>query len=517
MASTSRVTLLLRAAAASCAWIAALGAIAQPVPCRVEGIRSEVLCGSVLRPLDPARPDGTKIVIHYVVVPATARRKLPDAVFLLAGGPGQSAIALAPSVLPLFPRLNNRRDIVFVDQRGTGRSAALECDDPRDLPLAEQAEPHAQERSVLECRDRLARLPWLSDDAQSSLGPQGTPLALGRSGALGDANGLRHFTTWVAMQDLEAVRQQLGGAPVNLVGGSYGTRAALEYMRQFPQGVRRAVLDGVVPPDMALPVASSADAQAAFDALLAACEAEAACAARYPHLRADWVGLLARLPMPITVARPLSGQIERFTLTRDALLQWVRSPLYAPAVAAALPAALHDAARGRFQGLVGLVALVDGRRSSAPAMGMHFSVVCAEDAPRMAASSDRPGADFGDGTAASYGRICASWPRGEVPAAFYKIGQSAAPVLLFSGGLDPATPPRHGALVAAALGPNALHVVVPQAGHGVMSIGCARDLLFRFIDAGTNAEALQLDADCLKHIPRPGAFLPIDAATGHAR
>ncbi len=472
----------------------------------------------MLRPLDPARPEGTKISVHYVVVPATARRRLPDAVFLLAGGPGQSAIALAPGVLPLLARLNNRRDIVFVDQRGTGKSAPLACDEPRDLSLAAQADPRAQERRLLACRDELAKLPWLAGDAPASLPPQGAPPASGRPGGGHGLAGLRHFTTWIASQDLEAVRQQLGGAPINLVGGSYGTRAALDYLRQFPQGVRRAVLDGVAPPDMVLPEASSADSQAAFDALFAACAAEAACAQRYPHLRADWAALLARLPLPVEAANPRSGEVERFTLTREALLQLVRGPLYTPWVAAALPAALHDAAQGRLQALLGLAALIEGRRDhNTLAMGMHFSVICAEDAPRMAAAAERAGADFGNDFGASYARICAAWPRGEVPAAFYTVAPSAAPVLLLSGGLDPATPPRHGERVTAALGPNALHVVVPNAGHGVMGIGCARDLLFRFIDAATDADALKADADCLKRIPRPGAFLPVAAAPGPPR
>ena len=111
-----------------------------------------MLCGVIKRPLDPARPDGLKIDLHYVVAPALARRKLPDPVFMLAGGPGQSAIALAPAVLALFSRLDNRRDIVFVDQRGTGRSAPLDCEDTRRGPLAEQADPERQVAQLLECR-----------------------------------------------------------------------------------------------------------------------------------------------------------------------------------------------------------------------------------------------------------------------------------------------------------------------------------------------------------------------------
>ncbi len=468
----------LAVAASTCA--AATLAVAQPTPCRMDGLRNEVLCGSVERPLDPARRDGTRIAVHYVVVPATARRKLPDAVILLAGGPGQSAIELAPKLLPLFARLNHRRDIVFVDQRGTGRSAPLACDEAPRL-----ADPRTQEALLLECRDRLARLP-----------------------GLGGADGLRHFTTWIAMQDLEAVRQQLGGAPVNLVGVSYGTRAALEFMRQFPRSVRRAVLDGVAPPGMVLPVASSADAQSAFDAMFAACEAEAACARRFPSLRADWAALLARLPVAATVPDPLTGPATQVTRTRDLLLRWGRGPLSAPSVAAALPAALDEAARGRFAPLAGLAALVEGRREAPVFMGMHLSVVCAEDAPRMASATERPGVDFGTTFADSYARICEAWPRGEVPAAFYRIAAGTVPVLLFSGGLDPATPPRHGRQVAAALGANALHVEVANAGHGVLAIGCARDLLFRFVDAASDTEALQLDAGCVKSIPRPGSFLP---------
>ena len=487
-AGGARVARLTRAALALCLLAPAIGAEAKLAPCRISGIKNEVQCGSVERALDPAQPQGVKIALSYVVVPATARRKLPDAVFLLAGGPGQSAVALASAVLPVFARLNNRRDIVFVDQRGTGKSAPLECADPRELPLAEQTDPRAQERQALQCRERLLQLPYVKT-----------------------AENLRFFTTSLAVQDLDAVRRQLGGAPINLVGASYGTRAALEYLRQFPQAVRRVVIDGVAPPDMVLPASMSSDTQAAFDALLAACEKDADCARRHPRLRADWAALLARLPQPVTLAHPLTGRSESFTLTREMLLGLVRGPLYAPALAAALPAALTEAAQGRLQPLVGLASLLAPRRGAALALGMHFSVVCAEDAPRMAQASDAPGADFGAEFAASYRRICAAWPRGEVPPGFYDVPVSAAPVLLFSGGLDPVTPPRHGERVARALGAKALHVVVPNAGHGVMNLGCTRDVIFRFIDAAGDAEALQVDAACVKGIPRPPAFVPVTA------
>jgi len=471
----SAVALLVLGTSAACAAEAV-------TPCRIAGIRNDVQCGVVSRALDPAQPAGVKIDVHYVVVPAMARRKSADPVFMLAGGPGQSAIALAPAVLPLFTRLNNRRDIVFVDQRGTGRSAPLDCDDPRHLRLAEQADPQRQIARLAQCRDALQKLPY------------------------GD---LRMFTTPIAMQDLDAVRAALGVERINLVGGSYGTRAALDYQRQFPQRVRRSVIDGVAPPDMGLTTSHSSDAQAVLDAVFTACEREAACRQAHPALRTDWAALLQSLPRRVSVAHPLSGQAESLTLTREMLLGAVRGPLYAPPLAAALPQAIAEAARGRFDAIVGINSLLAPRKGMTLAMGMHFSVVCSEDLPRKAHAVDPPGTDFGVGFAELYERVCASWPRGELPAAYAGVPPSRSPVLMLSGGLDPVTPPRHAERVAKALGPNARHVVVPNAGHGVLGIGCMRDVLFRFIDAADDAGALAVDAGCVKSIPRPPAFQPL--------
>ena len=474
------------------------GAMARPMAaraqglsdCRVAGVRNSVQCGAVTRPLDPARPDGPTIDVHYVVVPAMARRKLPDPVFLLAGGPGQSAIGLAAQAIALFSRLNNRRDIVLVDQRGTGRSAPLQCQDVRRETLAEQSEPDRQFQLLMQCKAELLKLPAIRNESDLGL-----------------------FTTTIAMQDLEAVRARLGAERINLVGISYGTRAGLDHMRQFPSRVRRSVFDAVAPPDMVLPASFSADSQAALDALLSACEQQAACRAAYPRLRADWAALLASLPTPATAAQPLSGTPEHFLLTRDMVLGAVRSALYTPATAAALPAAITDAAAGRYDALVGVGALLASRKGIQLAMGMHFSVVCAEDAPRLDRATDAPGADFGAGFAQLYRRVCAQWPRGAVPAAFYDVPTSRTPTLLFSGGIDPATPPRHGERIAKALGPAAQHVVVPYAGHGVLAIGCARDLLYRFIDTADDAAATAIDAGCVKRVPRPGVFIPISAST----
>ena len=473
-------------------------------PCRVPGLAHEVRCGVVRRALDAARPTGPVLDIHFMVVPAVARRRLPDPVFLLAGGPGQSATALAPAVLPLLARLNNRRDLVFVDQRGTGRSAPLLCQDRSGAPLAEPADLDAQLAQLRRCLTQLSTT---------------SPLT--------SADDLRFFTTTIAMQDLDAVRARLGAERINLVGASYGTRAALEYARLFPQRLRRSVLDGVAPPDMVLPVSGGVDSQAAFDAMLTDCERSPTCQRAHPTLRADWLALLGSLPKPVSAIHPLTGQRETFTLDADRVLSAVRGPLYVPSLAAGLPRAIGEAAQGRYEALLGLADALASRRGGTLAMGMHFSVLCAEDAPRMAsaeaaaaavqgvAPTVSSAAPFADHAAMLYQRACAFWPRGTLPEAFYKLPVASTATLLLSGGLDPATPPRHADRVARALGAKVRQVTVANAGHGLLGIGCVRDVMFRFIDATEDAAALAVDASCVDGVPRPPAFAPVTVEPVH--
>jgi pimeloyl-ACP methyl ester carboxylesterase len=453
------------------------------LPCRVSGLEHDALCGVIGRPFDPARPQGLQIDVHFVVVPALARNRKRDPIIFFAGGPGQSAIELAGPVSRLLSRLGYRRDIVFIDQRGTGKSAPLRCSD--DLPgraLADTIGTEATLARLINCRTQLQKLPY------------------------GD---LRHFSTPLAVQDAEAVRLVLEADEVNLIGGSYGTRVVLEYMRQNPGVVRRAVIDGVAPPDMALPSSFSTDNQAALDAQLVACEGDPRCRVRFPTLRADWQALLASLPRAVAVTHPVTGAQERVTFSRDTVLGLARAPLYVPTLASALPLAISEASRGRFEALLGLSSVSVGNRIGSIAEGMHFSVVCTEDLPRLELSKDTPGNDYGDSFARLYTQVCADWPRGVLPKGYYDLAPAASATLLLSGGVDPVTPPRHAERVARLLGSRAHHVVVPQAGHGVMAMPCMRDVMFKFIDAANDAEAAKVDTACANAIPRPSAFIPV--------
>ena len=441
-------------------------------PCRLPGVPHEAQCGMLTRALDPADERGTRIELHFAVLPALARQPAPDPVFFIAAGP----------VSRMLARLARTRDIVLVDQRGTGRSAPLHCDDAPGTPtLREQFDAALQLERLRRCLPRLQALPY---------------------------GELRHFGSSVAMADLDAVRQALGATQINLVAASYGTRAALEYLRLFPLQVRRVVLDGVVPPDMALADAAATDAQAAFDALLSACAEDQRCRRLHPQLRQRWLALLASLPRELRIADPLSGRSESLDLTTDALQRLVRSALYAPSTASALPAAIEAAAQGRFEPLLALAAALSGATArGAMAQGMHFSVVCSEDRPRDGRPHE-PRDTLGAGLAALYRKVCAFWPRGEPPIGFGRLSAARSPVLLLSGGIDPATPPRHGQRVAQALGASARHEVVPQAGHGVLGLPCIAEAVNRFIDAADDAQALRVDAGCARDMPRPLLFVP---------
>lgn len=476
----ARLAGLLIGAAAALLHVAPAAAAApslQLKPCRLAGFPTELLCGQLQRPLNPAEPQGRQITLALAVVPALARNKLPDPVVFLAGGPGQSAIELLPLLSSRMDRLNQRRDLVFVDQRGTGKSASLACRDERYLPLSQQLDREAMLRELQQCRDTLQQRPH------------------------GD---LRFYSTWIASQDLDAVRQALGVAQWNVIGGSYGTRAGLDYLRQFPAAVRRAVLDGLAPPDGVLPLSLSQDGYDALDALLNECAAEPGCARAFPDLRAQWERLLAGLPRELSLRHPLTGRSETLRLQPDDVFHLLRTPLYVPSLRSALPAAISQAAQGHFEALLGLSSGAGGGRAGQLSTGMHFSVICSEDYPRLA-SPDPAGLR---GPAAFYARVCRDWPRGEVPAAFYTLPQAQSPVLLLSGGADPATPPRHGERVLQALGPRARHQLVPGAGHGVMGLPCMRDTLARFIEARTDEQALALKTDCAAGMPLPPAFVP---------
>ena len=216
----------------------------------------------------------------------------------------------------------------------------------------------------------------------------------------------------------------------------------------------------------------------------------------------------------MTLPHPLSGQPEAVTLDRDTVLGLLRAPLYQPALAAALPVVLDEAAAGRWAPLLALAAPLGAPAATAVASGQHHAVVCNEDlgptapasGPPAAAAASSPAPLFGDALVRQYRQACAGWPRASVSPAFYTLPPAAAPLWLLSGGLDPVTPPRHADRVARALGPLARHTVVPGVGHGVTALGCLADAVARYIDSDAAPDGPPAGADCASRVPRPPAW-----------
>ncbi|MBI3711455.1 MAG: alpha/beta hydrolase [Burkholderiales bacterium] len=447
---------------------------AETKACRHPSFPQEVQCGQVERPLDPSHTEGKKIAIHYVVLPSKDRNKLNDAVFLLAGGPGQSAINVASFGDTILGKLNRRRDLVFVDQRGTGKSASLSC---TELEMSEKILDKASAiKETLACKDKLQKLPH------------------------GD---LRFYSTSIAVQDLEAVRLAQNYGAINLVGASYGTRVGLEFLRQFPQSVRRLIIDGVVPPDLNL---LASDAKKALDGVFADCKANARCHQAYPDLEADWKTLMQSGTRQASFIHPRLGKEISVPVTNEDVVSMVFKGLYSPTVTSVLPYAITQARQGKFAALANLSGSFAHPSPMAMNMGMHFTVWCTEAyaRPRMSNAQDEFAALMGD----MYDKICSAWPKGVVPPEFFTIPASKSPVLLLSGGIDPVTPIRNGEQVAKALGNKARHISIDNAGHGLLAQGCVREVVSQFISAKDDEAALAVDAKCVRQIPRPLVWLP---------
>ena len=459
--------LLLAAGAASAAPTPAAPAPAATARnCHLPGSVEALRCVGVSVPLDYAEPRAGTLKLHVTVAPAFRQGTRGDPLFVLAGGPGQAGTDVLPLLGAAFHRVRATRDIVFIDQRGTGLSGKLDCKSKPEHERMTEKELEAELRACITAtRARYAA-----------------------------------YTTAASARDIEQVRRALGYGQVNLWGGSYGTRLGQAYARAFPASVRSLVLDGVAAPEQVIP-AGARDAQAALDAVFAQCARDAACNKAFPALRAEFDALVARLErggIPISLPDPRTADTVSFTLSPGRFLGTVHNILYSPADARRLPFLIHSASQGRWGPFIARQNLgSDFGLDADMSMLLHLAVVCAEDVPRMTPALLAE--DSGQLTKTLADQLPAMCKTMNVPAvALPPPARIEAPALLLSGALDPVTPP-HRAASAARFMPRAQQVVVANAGHGVSQLGCAPRLLRAFLDQ----PQARLDAACLREIPAP--------------
>jgi pimeloyl-ACP methyl ester carboxylesterase len=455
-------------------------------PCRLEdAARMQAVpaeCGRVSVPENPDEPTGRKIELFVARVPAISLNKAKDPLFLIAGGPGTSAVDLYTSSAGPFDRVRRSRDIILLDQRGTGRSHRLDCRyDNQDL--LQNFSDFDIGAANDKCRDDLSK-----------------------------DSDLRQYTTSIAVRDLDYVRQLLGYSRINLYGGSYGTRVAQHYARRYPQATRTVILDGVIDPPTVLGPAIAIDAERALDRILRRCAADAACKKAFRDPDADYRDLRARVtanPPRVMVNDP-NGKPLEFSFTVRHLSAVLRLASYNDDQAALLPLSLHLAEhQGNFTPLANQFRVFAHSLEQAFAYGMHNAVACSEDTPLIdAAKLDRVALEhthMGASQVEELLEACKDWPKGVVDADLHAPFKSGAAALLLSGADDPVTPPEYAARAQSAFA-DSKHVIIAARGHGQLGAPCVDRVIARFIEAGT---ARDLDSTCtLKLAPMPFFITP---------
>lgn len=441
-------------------------------PCRIGELNLSAQCGSITVPENAELPAGRQIAVHVAVLPAAAAGSPAAPLLLLVGGPGQAATSSGVPIARALSDVRRHRDLILVDQRGTGGSRALRCDH-EEVAFADRFSATPTEADIAECHRAL------------------------------DADTTR-YTTLAAIDDYEAIRIALGYPRWNLWGGSYGTRVALAYMQAHPDSVGRVILDGAAPTDLELPLHFAADGQASLDAVTSGCARSPECALAHPNLESTVPRLLERLGdlgITVRVTHPSRGTPEEVPITRDGFLGGLRTILYSSELTALLPFALTRAqAHDDWNPFVTTVtAIGDMMTEQVSHLGMYLSVICAEDVPRLVGKDIEAltkGTVFGVSLVEQARTWCRPWKAAQMPAAYYEPVRRPNPTLILSGTRDPATPPHWGQLVAERL-PNSRHVVTP-ASHGVSALGCAPQVIDEFLSA---AEPLTVDTACLGEIP----------------
>ena len=455
--------------------------------CHVDGVKAQVKCGKLQVPENYDNVNGEQISINFVVLPAIDNSDNKTPLMFLAGGPGQAAAELASGLRRVFNEVRKTRDLILVDQRGTGESHPLQCEDALDQDIYSIT---PEDFSVQDIKDCLASF----------------------------SGDLSQYNSENAIRDFDAVRVALGHQQINIYGGSYGTRAGLVYMRMFPDSLRSVVLDSVGPIEVPIGLFGQSSARS-FNLLLENCQKELSCKTAYPELGQEFKELMTRLeqaPAEVSIAHPRLGTQTKFVISKAKLLGTIRMQLYSVSTRSLVPLVIHQAYLGNYMPLAGLVARSEGGQGIY--IGLLFNITCNEDYPRISVTDFEQDADndFGQGDSHfGFKMVCPLWPQYRPSEEFYQAATADIPTLILSGNLDPVTPPSNGEHSAKTL-PNNHHIVVENASHTVAMSTCASDIINEFL---TSLQPKELDESCLDDVPNEsfmtnlnGGTINIDAA-----
>jgi pimeloyl-ACP methyl ester carboxylesterase len=445
------------------AWRPPSGA-AHFVSCTYDG-RVAAWCGRLRVASDPRQPHGRTISLRIAILPAT-QHPTAGALFYLEGGPGGAATASVIRVNADFARVGRARDLVLVDQRGTGGSDRLACPNR----YVRGADADAVTTFLRRCFARLGANPRL-------------------------------YTTSVAADDLEAVRRALGYRQIDLYGGSYGATLAQAYVRRYPRSVRSIVLDSGSLPDVRIYDVAARNAERALDGLLGRCGDARACAHAYPDTRRQLGELLARSPR---LVRFPTGRVVLRPLDIAWTVDWLSE---SATNAAIIPYAVSAAVHGDYTMLATTYAGQLGGSNLEPLARLvpFWVTICSEPWAGFDPSAiSRAGrgsylAAASLARARLFRRACRVVPKGRVPANAGRVPVVHVPVLLLAGSADPLDPPAN-LRGWRRFFPQGRLIVVRGAGHGTIEYACSQKLVARFVARGS---AAGLGAACARHVSLP--------------
>ncbi|HVU16102.1 MAG TPA: alpha/beta fold hydrolase [Candidatus Didemnitutus sp.] len=423
---------------------------------------------------------GRTIDLNVIVIPALEQADKREPFFWLDGGPGVAATQTAALYATDLREYRRHRDVVLVDQRGTGKSN----------PLGAAPDPHPQ---------RFVGEMYPVDYVRN----------LRRT--LEQRADLTQYTTPIAMDDLDDVRAWLGYDQIDLCGLSYGTRAAMVYLGRHPQHVHCLVLMGVAPTFMKIPLYFSRDANRAMNLLLDECEGDPTAAKAFPVIRREWSDLLARLGHRAARVRYRSrdGSVdEMVSISRDVFAENIRFLLYDPAAARRIPLIIHEAARGNFDPFLAAAIPADRNAPDVVADGLYLSITASEDTSRIDPAEARraaEGSPFGTYRVDQQMRAASLWPHATLPPGYDQPVESNVPVLILTGFMDPVTPPSWGDEVARHFS-RCRHVIIPHSGHIPFSLSHPEILDRLILDFLDSADPAKVDPSGLaRMLPPPFA------------
>ena len=416
--------------------------------------------------------------LNVLKLPSFSDKKTAPIV-IITGGPGTSAAALAAHYRYWFYKAQKEHDLLFIDQRGTGKSMPFDCKldetgDANELYQDPVTLLKTHHQKIIDCI---------------------TPYQKTYS--------LESISTLQAAKDIETVRQQLGYENLLLWGNSYGTRVAIAYQQLYPSHVKATVLDGVAPIEIALPSHAQQDAEQALGKLFKYCDESDYCPNSFKPLRSHWESILTKLeqgqanktPITIELTDAKTQQLHTVELTPAMVANWVRFILYNRELTALLPLAIFQANNGNFSTLTNIAKVASDCTDTQVSAAMHAVILCREDYYfRKNTSGNSSLLPFGSLTDLT--TVCehihglvppAPIPPNTTPkdtaskdTAPKDTTTDKAPTLLLSGEFDPVTPPKWAELVMAQL-KNSAHIVINGGHHGVTPLGCVTDLVNQFL------------------------------------